>query len=275
MTVGSPFVGRRRTTTTSARYLFAGRHGQASAHLHFRMSITTLVVEDDPLTRLMLQSTLTTGGLDVIAVGRSDEALAVAAKHSLHLAILDVHLGVGPTGLDLAQELRRRQPDVGLIMLTSLVDPRLAGDGVAELPARARYVPKSAVTSVEMLLGIVREVLAEVVGGPSGPKGASARWTRSRNDGEQGLNALTDAQIATLRLVADGLSNAEIAVRRSISERTVEKTVQRMARVLGLSSDVARNQRVHLARVYFRGLGGHEPADGGSAEGGDEGIVPS
>ncbi len=239
------------------------------------MAITTLVVEDDPLTRLMLQSTLVAGGLDVIAVGRSDEALAAAAEHSLQLAILDVHLGAGPTGLDLAQELRRRQPEVGIIMLTSLVDPRLAGDGVPELPARARYVPKSAVTSVEMLLGLVREVLSEVAGGPARPPGADARWSRSRNDDVQGLGALTDAQIATLRLVADGLSNAEIAARRSISERTVEKTVQRMARVLGLSVDVARNQRVHLARVYFRGLGGHGGPEGASAGSEEDGFEPS
>jgi DNA-binding NarL/FixJ family response regulator len=238
------------------------------------MAITTLVVEDDPLTRLMLESTLVAGGLDVIAVGRSDEALTAAAERAPQLALLDVHLGAGPTGLDLAQELRRRQPDIGLIMLTSLVDPRLAGDGVAELPARARYVPKSAVTSVEMLLGIVREVLAEVAGGLQPPIGVEARWTRSRNDGD-GLGALTDAQVATLRLVADGLSNAEIAARRSISERTVEKTVQRMARVLGLSVDVARNQRVHLARVYFRGLGGHGGPGDDSGGAGEGEIVPS
>ncbi len=226
------------------------------------MAITTLVVEDDPLTRLMLQSTLAAGGLDVVAVGRADEALAVAAERAIRLAVLDIHLGVGPSGLDLAQELRRRQPDVGLIMLTSLVDPRLAGDGAAELPAHARYLPKSAVTSVEMLRGLIREVLAEVAARQTLPGDPGARWTRPRNDGEQGLRALTDAQIATLRLVAEGLSNAEIAARRSISARTVEKTVQRMARVLGLSADVARNQRVHLARVYFRGLGGFvDPGD--------------
>jgi len=239
------------------------------------MLTTTLIVEDDPLTRLMLQSTLVAGGLDIVAVGRADEALAVAAERSLQLAILDVHLGAGPTGLDLAQELRRRQPDVGLIMLTSLVDPRLAGDGVAKLPARARYIPKSAVTSVEILLGIVRVVLAEVADGSSRPAGSDARWTRTRNDEEQGLRALTDAQVATLRLVADGLSNAEIAARRSISERAVEKTVQRMARVLDLSPDVARNQRVHLARVYFRGLGGHGRPEDHNTEAGEGEIVSS
>lgn len=239
------------------------------------MAVTALIVEDDPLTRLMLQSTVAVGDLDVLAVGRADEALSVAAQRTVHLAILDVHLGAGPTGLDLAQELRRRQPQVGLIMLTSLVDPRLAGDGVAELPARARYLPKSAVTSVEMLLGLVREVLAEVADGRSPIAEPGAQWTRSRNDGGQGLRALTDAQVATLRLVAEGLSNAEIAVRRSISERTVEKTVQRMARVLGLAPDVARNQRVHLARVYFRGLDGDIDGGDGTAAVDEGGPAPS
>jgi DNA-binding NarL/FixJ family response regulator len=223
------------------------------------MPITALVVEDDPLTRLMLESTLAGAGLEVVAVGRADEALALVDTRPVQVAVLDVHLGIGPTGLDLAHELRRRQPDLSIVMLTSLVDPRLAGDGVVELPHRARYLPKSAVTSVEMLVGIVRDVLAEAAldeDGGDRPGGPAERWSRARNDGGKGLRALTDAQIATLRLVADGLTNAEIAARRSISERTVEKTLLRMARVLGLAPDASRNQRVHLARVYFRGLDG-------------------
>jgi DNA-binding NarL/FixJ family response regulator len=199
------------------------------------MAITTLVVEDDPLSRLMLRSTLSDGGLAVVAVGRADAGLAVASEHSIVVAILNVRLGAGLTGLKLAQELRRRQPDADLIMLTSLLGPRLVADGIVELPARARHLPKSAVMSVAMLLGIVREVL-------------------------------TEAQIATLRLVADGLSNAEIAAPRSISARTVEKEVQRMACMLGLCADAARNQRGHLARVYFRGFGGHAGPDGGGPQ---------
>jgi two-component system invasion response regulator UvrY len=238
------------------------------------MSITVLVVEDDPLTRMMLRSTLERSGLEVVAVGRADEALVAAADQALQVAVLDVHLGIGPSGLDLAHELRRRQPDVGIVMLTSLLDPRLAGEGIVELPARARYLPKSAVTSVEMLLGVIRDVLVEVTTGtnPAGRHHAAAsdgpvellaaRWSRSRNAGARGLGALTDSQMATLRLVAEGLTNAQIAERLSISPRTVEKTVLRIARVLSLDPDGSRNQRVHLAGVYFRGLrGGAEPPE--------------
>lgn len=223
------------------------------------MPIIALVVEDDPLTRLMLESTLSGAGLEVIAVGHADEALSAVESRPAQVAVLDVHLGVGPTGLDLAHELRRRQPDIGIVMLTSLVDPRLAGDGVVELPPRARYLPKAAVTSVEMLLGIVRDVLADVAGAEEGARrsaGPVERWSRTRNEGATGLRALTDAQIETLRMVAEGSSNAEIAVQRSVSERTVQKTVLRMARVLGLPPDASHYQRVHLARIYFRGLDG-------------------
>jgi len=256
------------------------------------MPIATLVVEDDPLTRLMLRTTLEAGGLDVVAVGRAQEALAIADTRTVQVAILDVHLGIGPSGLDLAHELRRRQPGIGIVMLTSLLDPRLAGDGVVELPARARYVPKSAVTSVEMLLGVIRGVLEEVAAedagepargsgrptrvqsAPAAPAAegapdpgstgladaaaehASGRWSRTRNEGARGLRALTDSQMATLRLVAEGLTNAEIGVRLSVSARTVEKTLLRIARVLDLRPDESRNQRVHLAGIYFRGLGG-------------------
>jgi DNA-binding NarL/FixJ family response regulator len=55
--------------------------------------------------------------------------------------------------------------------------------------------------------------------------------------------------------VAQGLSNAEIAKRRFIKEKSVELTISRMAKSLGIESNISANQRVHIARVYFRAIG--------------------
>lgn len=220
------------------------------------MVTRVLVVEDDAFVRLTLEATLAGGGLDVVAVGRSDEALRAvrAATAPFDVALLDLHLGDGPTGLDLAHVLRRAQPELGVVMLTSLADPRLVGEGAPGLPPGTRYVEKASVGSVELLLDVVRGA-ADPSSGPSG----TVTTSRARTGPGRDVTALTDTQIETLRLVADGLTNAEIAARRSVSERSVEMTVRRIASILGLARDATRNQRVHMARVYFRSLGG--PSD--------------
>lgn len=69
------------------------------------------------------------------------------------------------------------------------------------------------------------------------------------------LNDLTDIQIETLRLVAQGLSNSEIARIRYVSEKSVEQIVARIAQHLSISPDRSRNLRVILAGEYFKWLG--------------------
>ena len=72
---------------------------------------------------------------------------------------------------------------------------------------------------------------------------------------------LTDGQIETMRLVAQGLTNGEIARQRVVSERTVEKSIQRIAQVLGSTGDSTTNTRVLLVRAYFELAGGKGAQD--------------
>jgi DNA-binding NarL/FixJ family response regulator len=66
---------------------------------------------------------------------------------------------------------------------------------------------------------------------------------------------LTDTQVEMLRLVASGLSNAEIARVRVVEEKTVEQAIRRTAKRLGLETSANVNQRVALARAYYRLIG--------------------
>ena len=61
-----------------------------------------------------------------------------------------------------------------------------------------------------------------------------------------------------MRLVAQGLSNAEIARLRVVSERAVEQTVNRIARSLGCGNDSSVNSRAQIVRAYYEltGSGG-------------------
>jgi DNA-binding NarL/FixJ family response regulator len=66
---------------------------------------------------------------------------------------------------------------------------------------------------------------------------------------------LTDLQIETLRLVADGLTNAEISRTRFVSEKAIEQIVSRIALVLNVQPDRSKNMRVQLVSEYFRWIG--------------------
>jgi DNA-binding NarL/FixJ family response regulator len=66
---------------------------------------------------------------------------------------------------------------------------------------------------------------------------------------------LTDLQIETLRLVADGLTNAEISRMRFVSEKAIEQLVSRIAMVLNVQPDRTKNLRVQLVGQYFKWIG--------------------
>lgn len=213
------------------------------------MAISTLVVEDDAFTRVTLAESLRAQGVDVVvATDLASEALEVAQARPLHAAFLDLHLGAGPTGIDLALALRRMHPRIGIVLLTTFDDPRLLSPTLPEPPRGTQYVTKRSVSGIDRLIAALRDAIDAAAGRPvSGGRGSPV--------GGGPLDVLTGTQMETLRLVARGLSNGEIARRRGVSEGSVEATITRLARALDVAPISSRNQRVHMAQVYFRSLG--------------------
>jgi DNA-binding NarL/FixJ family response regulator len=221
------------------------------------MPLTVAIVEDDPFARTMLVATLRSQGVEVvIETDTPAVALEFAALRRPRVALLDLHLGAGPTGIELAHALRLVDPNIAIVMLTSFDDPRLLSTRLPEAPAGSRYLTKSEVASVEVLVRALKDAVDAV------PKSrdvqAAGRNSRSKRAGDPARGRvidLTDTQLETLQLLAQGHSNAQIAVQRSVTERSVETTIGRIARALGLAPDATRNQRVHMARVYLRAAG--------------------
>lgn len=201
------------------------------------MTTRVLLVEDDDFTRTTLAAALAMHGLHVIATARdAREAIAAGNSMEFEAAVLDLDLGPGPTGIDIAHGLRRVKPTVGIVMLTSFADPRLLSSSLSELPLGAAYVVKQSLRSMELLVAALEGAVA--LAGAGVPDAATT--------------GLTDAQIDTLRLLAAGLSNAEIARVRVVTEKSVEQAIARTAKRLGVAAAHDRNQRVALAREYFR-----------------------
>jgi len=207
------------------------------------MALKVLVLEDDPFTRLSLVSALRHFGFSVVAEEADPtNALEKARVSNPEVALLDLHLGKGATGLDVAKELRRVNPRIGIVMLTSFEDPRLLGPSLPPVPKGTVYLTKRSVQNLTLLKHAVLEAAERAVG-------------NVEVEHVSAFGQLSDIQIETLRLVAQGLSNAEIARQRFVKEKSVELTISRVAKSLGILNSPSANQRVHIARVYFRSIG--------------------
>ena len=206
------------------------------------MSIRVALVEDDSFTRASLSAALSSIDINVVAsCANASEALEVISFQAIDAVVLDIDLGSGPTGLDLADILAKRHPEIGIVLLTSSADPRLVRASLPDVPSKAVYLVKSAMTDISTLTDAIVEACDNAASGHN-----------ANHSSEFDQLVLTDIQIETLRYVAEGLSNHEIAKQRFVSEKAVEQTISKIAKLLGIEQTSSTNQRVHIARMYFR-----------------------
>jgi DNA-binding response OmpR family regulator len=83
-------------------------------------ALEILLVDDDDPLREMLSRSFEREGHRVTAVADGEAALAAAGERPYDIVLLDVALGAGPTGHDVARMLRSRRDVVPIIMLTAL-----------------------------------------------------------------------------------------------------------------------------------------------------------
>ena len=198
-----------------------------------------LVVEDDAFVRGLVASLLTEGGFRVVTAENVTAALSALDEFDPDAAILDIELGSGPNGVDLAQVLVREFPHLALVFLTQVASPDLLGLQQT-IPARAAYLVKRELADPRALLDALESVLVDQVPSDYAAKSAAAGP----------LAQLTAAQLDTLRLIAAGFSNEGIAQETHRTLRAVESMVSRIFLVLGLTGDSAVNARVIAARMY-------------------------
>lgn len=200
-----------------------------------------MLVDDDPFTRTVLSSTLRELGVVLVAtVGTSVAAMQVMSEEKCDLAILDLDLGEGPTGIDVAHGLRRVNPQIAVVVLSTYAEPRLLGRRKLDLPVGARFVVKQSITETSSLGTVINEVLADPL-----------RPSEVENSLES-LSGLSDLQIEIIRLISEGKSNGEIARLVIMEEGSVEKAIARIIKKLGVKADRTQNQRVMLTQFYFQ-----------------------
>lgn len=119
--------------------------------------LNVMLVEDDDFTRATVKSALQGQGLNVVYdTPLVKEGIEFAKKNRPDVAVLDYNLGKGPNGIDLANQLRRMQPEIGIVLLTAFLNPAELDSKIAQLPAGSRYLVKHSVSNIKVL---VKEIL--------------------------------------------------------------------------------------------------------------------
>jgi len=207
---------------------------------------SVLVVEDDTFSRTLLVTALSSFSLEIAgATGSASKALEIAKKSQVDVALLDLDLGPGPTGLELAVVLRRLRPRMGIVFLTSYQDPRLITGGENLLPVGSRLVTKSGVTNQVALFSVIMSANNEPL---------ALQPFRESSD-----FLLTDNQLQVLKMVAQGTATKDIAAKTGVSEKAVEASISRVRKVLGIENKGGANQRVSLVRAFYELTGKSPP----------------
>lgn len=213
-----------------------------------------LVVNDDAFELATMSASLRLHSTNI--VGEANNMLvAENLFKSLQpeAVLIDLQFS-GEEAIGLLQRFRKIDPNLGIVITTSCPDLRLFGLLERNIPAGSRVVLKRSVSDLSIITFALAECLSSAIDG-SAMKWISLHSTIHANSFLTILNDLTDIQIETLRLVAQGLSNSEIARVRFVSEKSVEQIVARVAQHLSITPDRSKNLRVILTGEYFKWLG--------------------
>ena len=218
------------------------------------MSERVLVVVDDAFEMSTLAAALRLHEIDVIGEAKSESVgLNLLRRLQPDVILLDMSV-VGISSIKIAVKVRKENQNIGIVILNSCSDLRLLGDSNDEVPAGTKILIKKSIVDFTVLCTAINESKVSAI------EKHKVVWINGNTSlQEQGVMALmahlTNTQAEVLRLVADGMTNAQIGRTRYVSEKSVEQIISRVAQELHVQSDANMNMRVQLVGEYYRWLG--------------------
>ena len=218
------------------------------------MTFRVLVINDDAFELATLSAALRLHTINVVGEANN---LAVAENlfRSLQpeVLIIDIQFD-GQEAISLVKKLRKLNPTLGIVITTACPDIRLLGITAKDLPIGSVLILKKSISNLEIIATSIRGAM-EVAESKSPAAWVDSHGSPHENPFSSVLSSMTDTQIETLRLVATGLSNAEIGRVRFVSEKSVEQIVARIAGHFAITPDRTRNLRVLIAGHYYKWIG--------------------
>ena len=120
--------------------------------------LKVMLIEDDEFTRATVKSALQGQGLNIVYDSAFvKDGIEFAKQNRPDVAVLDYNLGKGPNGIDLANQLRRLQPEIGIVLLPAFLNPAELYTKISQLPAGSRYLVKHSVSNIKVLVKEITE----------------------------------------------------------------------------------------------------------------------
>jgi len=194
------------------------------------MAITVLIADDHEVIRRGVEVLLESSHFRVVASAATVAQLVrLARKHKPDVVLLDVRLS-DEDGLDAIRRVRSAATKTRIVVFSAFDNPTYVARAVAA--GANDYLLKTA--DRDTLLAALDNAVAD---GPPTRTGmlrsVAASMTKRDVPGDANV-PLTPRELQTLRLIAMGLSNREIADTMGISVETVKEHVQNMLRKTSL-----------------------------------------
>ena len=248
---GHGLIGmRERAASLGGSFETIDRDGRFSLHARLPAMTRVLIVEDDALMRAGLRGILEReAALEVVGEAQDGrEALAHARRTRPDVVLMDIRMP-GMDGISATREVLAALPETRVMILTTFEqDDYIFG---ALRAGASGFLLKR--TRPEELVAAIHTVAAgDSLLSPSVTSRVIARMAQRPAVGaEGGAERLTTREREVLRLVARGLSNAEIAAELVIEESTVKTHTKRLVSKLGL-----RDRVQVVIYAYEHGLAG-------------------
>ena len=211
-----------------------------------------LIAEDQALLREGLARLFRDGGHHVVSTLRdADQLLATIEQEQPDLAVIDIRMPPTFTdeGARAARSIKQRHPDVGVLLLSQHIETTHAVELVAL--GGFGYLLKDRVLEVDEFLATAERVAA---GGSALDPMVVANLVTPADIGPVGR--LSERERDVLELMAQGLTNAAIANRLVVSERTVEAHIRHILTKLDITDSEDGHRRVLAVLAYLNG--GHQ-----------------
>jgi DNA-binding NarL/FixJ family response regulator len=195
------------------------------------MALRVFLVDDHEVVRGGLRSLLESEG-DIEIIGEAstaEEAITRGVALGPDVAVLDVRLPDGD-GIQVCRELRSRLPDIHCLMLTSFADDEALFAAI--MAGASGYVLKQ-IRGNDLLDAVRRVGRGESLIDPSMTNRVLERL-RDGPERDERLERLSDQERRVLDLVAEGMTNRQIADRLYLAEKTVKNYVSSMLAKLGM-----------------------------------------
>ncbi len=219
--------------------------------------LRTVIADDNYLvregTRRLLEDS---GEVDVLAsVGTPAELLDAVERLRPDAVLTDIRMPPrhDVEGIEAAHQIRRRHPDIGVVVLSQHADEAYAFQLLENGTAGLAYLLKERVGDLAELLRALKETAAgkSVVDPAIVELLVASRVRLARSP----LTQLTSREMDVLRAMAEGKTNAAIARRLSVSESAVEKHANAIFSKLGLTEERQTHRRVAAVLTFLRETG--------------------